>query len=198
MTMISDTSLSAIFSTVTGEKIHRLIEVYDALDSAEKAFCSAVSLKCTPSCGECCRHYVPVLTESEAEVAAWAVINEKREDEIIKRLEKGDKESGVCPLYNKDKAEHCSLYEGRSMVCRLFGSSVSLDKNGEPAFKDCKWKKKKLELKKKDMEENCDILPVMSIYGESLEGEGESIYTALPKAIDKIKLLLSYSSSFPS
>lgn len=196
--MISNDSLSSISSTVVGERINKLIDVYSLLEKKEEAFCSAVSLKCTPSCGECCCHYVPVLTEGEAEVAAWAVINEKREDEIMRRLEEGDRNSSICPLYNKDKNEHCSLYEGRSMVCRLFGSSVSLDKNGRPAFRDCKWKKNKLELTEKEMEDNSKILPVMSTFGENLEGEGESIYTALPKAIGKIKLLLSYSHSFTS
>ena len=48
-----------------------------------------------------------------------------------------------------------------------------------------------------ELEKKMDEVPVMSVYGEALEGEedGESIYTALPKAVNKIKLLLSYSDS---
>jgi len=84
------------------------------------------------------------------------------------------------------------------MVCRLFGSSVSLDKNGEPSFRDCRWKKEKREIPSSELERKRDEVPVMSIFGEALEGEGESIYTALPKALDKVKLILSYSGAWPA
>lgn len=183
---------------LAGERINKLVSVYSLLDENEKRFCSLFSIGCTGGCGECCRHYVPYLTETEAEAAARLVISENREEEIMSRLSSGDRKSTVCPLYREDRDEHCALYEGRSMVCRLFGSSVSLDKNGEPAFRDCRWKKNRREISKEELEKKHDELPVMSIYGEVLEGEEESIYTALPRAIDKIKLLLSYSGSYPA
>lgn len=198
MSMISDDKLSSLSSTVTGERINKLIEVYNLLDKSEKTFCASFGVHCTESCGECCCHYLPVLTEEEAEVAAWFIINENRESEILASLDAADKTSPGCPLYNKDKAEHCSLYEGRSMVCRLFGSAVTLDKNGDPVYKECKWKKEKHSLSQEELKKRKDILPVMSIYGENLSGDAESIYTALPKAINKIKLLLSYSDSYPA
>lgn len=169
-----------------------MIEAYLSLEEKEKAFVSDFSIHCTPSCGECCCHYVPYLTESEALVAALIIIRDNREDEIISLLSSADKESTVCPLYNPDRSSHCALYDGRSLVCRLFGDSVSLDKNGNPVYRECKWKKEKRNISSEELEKKKDDVPVMSTYGEFLEGEGESIYTALPKAIDKIKLVLSY------
>lgn len=189
---------SALSSSVTGERIGKLISVYSLLEREEDRFCYDFSLCCTQSCGECCRHYVPVLTEAEAELAAYFIIKEGRENEILSRLSSSDPSSGICPLYNPSSSLHCSFYEGRSMVCRLFGSSVSLDKNGEPSFRDCRWKKEKREIPSSELERKRDEVPVMSIFGEALEGEGESIYTALPKALDKVKLILSYSGAWPA
>ena len=188
---------SILSSSVTGERIEKLIEAYSLLEKEEGDFCRDFSVHCTSSCGECCRHYVPYLTEGEAELCAYFLIREGREEEILSLISSSDEESGICPLYNPDKPEHCSFYKGRSMVCRLFGASVSLDKNGEPAFRDCRWKKDKKVISTAELEKKMDEVPVMSVYGEALEGEedGESIYTALPKAVNKIKLLLSYSDS---
>ncbi len=181
---------------LVGERIKNLMKVYSLLERKEEEFCSSFSLVCTEKCGECCRHYVPSLTEGEADLAAWLLIRDEREDEILSRLSSSDVNSPVCPLFNLNKDQHCAFYAGRSMVCRLFGASVSLDKNGEPAFRDCKWKEEKRVITTAELEKKRDAIPVMSIYGEALEGEGESIYTALPKAVDKIKLLLSYSDPY--
>lgn len=185
-------------SSVTGERINNLLEVYSLLEEKEKEFTDAFSVRCGSSCGECCRHYVPFLSEAEAETAAYYIIRENREEEIMKRLEEGDEKSGVCPLYNPESPRHCSFYEGRSMVCRLFGASVSLGKKGEMEFKDCKWKRDKRVISSEELEEKRTLVPVMSIFGEALDSEGESIYRALPKALDKIKLLLSYSGAYPA
>lgn len=196
--MIKMSPDSALSSSVAGERIRKLMSVYSLLEVEEDRFCRDFSLHCTQSCGECCRHYVPVLTEAEAGLAAYFIIKEGREEEILLRLSSSDSASGICPLYNPSSSRHCSFYEGRSMVCRLFGSSVSLDKNGEPSFRDCRWKKEKREIPSSELEKKRDEVPVMSIFGEALEGEGESIYTALPKALDKIKLILSYSGAWPA
>ena len=181
---------------LVGERIEKLLDTYSLLERKEEEFCSSFSLRCTLKCGECCRHYVPYLTETEAEVAAWLLIRDGREDEILSRLSSSDMNSPVCPLFNSAQDQHCAFYAGRSMVCRLFGASVSLDKNGEPAFRDCRWKEEKRTITTGELEKRKNVLPIMSIYGEVLEGEGESIYTGLPKAVDKIKLLLSYSDYY--
>lgn len=185
-------------SSVTGERIEKLMSTYSLLEKKEDRFCRDFSLYCTQDCGECCRHYVPYLTEAEALVAAYLIIKEGREEEILSRLSSSDPETGICPLYNPESSRHCSFYEGRSMVCRLFGASVSLDKKGEPSFRDCRWKRDKREITTGELEKHMDEVPVMSIFGEVLEGEGESIYTAIPKALNKLKLVLSYSGSYPA
>lgn len=192
-TMESELLERVLSSSSIGEKTGKLIEAYLSLEEKEKVFVSDFSIHCTPSCGECCCHYVPYLTESEALVAALIIIRDGREDEIMTLLSNGDRKSPVCPLYNRDKSNHCSLYDGRSLVCRLFGDSVSLDKNGHPIYRECKWKKEKRMISSEELEKKKDEIPVMSNYGEVLEGEGEDIYSALPKAIGKIKLILSYS-----
>ncbi len=199
--MKDDALEELLSSSVTGERIRRLLEAYSSLDGKEKRFSDDFRVHCTSSCGECCCHYVPFLSDSEAEACAYLLVKEGRDEEILERLSSSDPLSPVCPLYNKDRSEHCAFYPGRSLVCRLFGSSVSLDKNGEPVFRDCRWKKEKRRITTSELEEKKDEIPVMSVEGEVIdeeEGEGESIYTALPKAVGKIRLLLSYLESFPA
>ena len=130
------------------------------------------------------------------------IIDEK-EDEVLSRLNCGDTESTVCPLYNNEGPYHCSLYEGRSMVCRLFGFSCSEDKNHNLVWRACKWKEdKKEEIDATLLKSKRNDVPVMSEYGERLEEcsdiEGESIYCAIPKAIWKLKMILQMTEDTPA
>lgn len=188
----------AVFSSSIGDKIKNLMGVYSLLDEKEAYFSSFFGVKCPSRCGECCLHYLPFLSESEALVAAYLILKENREEEIMGYLKEGDTNLSRCPLYLENKEHHCSFYEGRSMVCRLFSSASSLDKNGLAVYKDCKWKENKVEIESSLLEKERDRIPIMEYFGESLEPEGESIYTSLPKAINKIKLLVSYSDNLPA
>lgn len=84
------------------------------------------------------------------------------------------------------------------MVCRLFGGSVSLDKNGRPSYRDCKWKENKVSIELDLLEKDKDSIAIMSNFGEYIEPEGDSIYLALPRAINQIKLLCSYFNDLPA
>ena len=195
--------LAKISSTVPGEMISALREVYRELDEKQSKFQKAFSISCINGCGECCEHYVPVLTQAEALVASYVIIRDKREDEILSLINSGDPGSSICPLYNKDGEYHCSLYEGRSMVCRLFGFSSSEDKEHHLVWRACRWKKeKKEEIKSTELEANRNLVPVMSEYGERLEEcsdiEGESIYSAIPKALWKLKMILEMTENTPA
>ena len=195
--------LEKLSGTVCGEKISEMLSIYQTLDEHQARFHSKFGVKCINGCGSCCEHYVPFLTEAEALVAAYVVLRDDREEDVMTRINSFSEESGVCPLYNKDGEYHCSLYEGRSMVCRLFGLSVSQDKEGKMVWKPCRWKGGEGEvLDRKALEENKEDVPVMSHYGEKLEecGEvdGELLDSAIPKAIWKIKMILQMTESFPA
>lgn len=195
--------LNKIEDTIPGEMIISLREVYRELDKKQSRFQKDFPVHCIESCGECCRHYVPILTQAEALVAAYVIIRDEKEDEVLSRLNCGDTESTVCPLYNNEGPYHCSLYEGRSMVCRLFGFSCSEDKNHNLVWRACKWKEdKKEEIDATLLKSKRNDVPVMSEYGERLEEcsdiEGESIYCAIPKAIWKLKMILQMTEDTPA
>ena len=195
--------LEAFEGTLAGERINSLLSQYERLGLVQSRFQKDFSVSCISGCGKCCEHYVPFLSESEALVAAYVIIRDKREEEVLARLNGGSPSSPVCPLYNKDGEYHCALYEGRSLVCRLFGLSVSQDKEGRPVWKACKWKEGKGEvISTETLQDKRESVPVMAEYGEKLteygDTEGDSIYDALPKAIWKLKMLLSLTDSNPA
>lgn len=184
---------SILKDTSTQERISSLLELYSSLSEKEKEFTSYFSLHCLENCGECCRHFVPFFTEDEALVAAYFILLSDREEEIRERL--SFYSDNICPLYKEEGSGHCSLYEGRGLICRLFGASVSLDKNGHLSYRDCKWKgEKRVHFSSEQLEEKRDIVPIMSFYGEKIGEDGEVINDAINKALDKIKLIISFSS----
>ncbi len=196
--MENDAYEAFLSTTETGRRIRDILDAYDRLEEMQERFVYDFSVSCTSGCGECCRRYVPFLAENEADAAAYLIIRDGRDDEILSLLLSSDRSSPVCPLYDAGREFHCRCYSGRSLVCRLFGFSAVLDKRGKPCYSGCRWKKEERKLTQDELEGKMEDVPVMSIWGEALRGEGETIYVSLPKAIGKIRLLLSYSSSFPA
>lgn len=195
--------LFTLKDTLVGERIEYLKNAYSELDEVQKRFSEDFGVSCIHSCGKCCQHYVPYLTETEALLSAYVIIMDGKEDEVMSRLNSGNPDSKVCPLYNSEGDFHCSLYNGRSMVCRLFGFSASQDKEGHVVWKACKWKGESGEkIDSSSLEKDRKSVPVMSEYGEKLEEcggtEGESIYDAIPKALWKVKMILRMTDSNPA
>lgn len=44
-----------------------------------------------------------------------------------------------CPFFDPDSPYHCTIYNGRASICRLFGASGSRDKFGKEVWKPCKF-----------------------------------------------------------
>ena len=44
-----------------------------------------------------------------------------------------------CPFFDPDSPRHCTIYNGRASICRLFGASGSRDKFGNEVWKPCKF-----------------------------------------------------------
>ena len=54
-----------------------------------------------------------------------------------------------CPFWNENSPNHCSIYEGRGFICRLFGASGFHSKEGCTVWKPCKFYPAELLRKKK-------------------------------------------------
>jgi Fe-S-cluster containining protein len=123
--------------------------LYEEVEAETSAFCGAVREKlladadraeeasprfgCPPGCGACCERFVPDILPLEAEYAALWILRYRPELAAVEF----HGEAG-CPYYRKDKPEaHCSIYQGRPLICRLFGYSGVGTKRGSLAYSLC-------------------------------------------------------------
>lgn len=195
--MEEDELLKILNKTRIKEELLEMRTLYEELTLKQEKFLNDVCLHCTDGCGKCCEHFVPDVTAFEADFLAFGIIAQGKEDYVIDLMNNYDQTTGVCPLYDFNNKHHCMVYKWRPLICRLFGASASSDKNGTPVFRNCKWNTNIHDISSSDLLKS-DNLVVMSDYGNKLEEyevgatETELINVALPKAIDKIKLMLMY------
>lgn len=183
--------------TIERAQAEELCSIYEKLDQSISEFTAVHDIHCKKGCGECCEHFVPDITEAEANYLALYIIESKREEEVMNRfLEFSEETKGPCPLYNADSGFHCSVYNARPLICRLFGSSCFVNKEDKPIFRHCRWNDDDKDLSPSDMKTD---VPVMGKYGLAVENViGNSSDTvllpaAVTKAIFKMSLLIRYN-----
>lgn len=135
---MDDKELKKLDNTLIKERIDKIIELYDKLEKKQKKFCETFNIHCISGCGECCKHFTPDITEAEALFLAYGLIKDGLDSEVLKTLEL-NKNSSSCPLYNNDSIFHCSVYKYRPLVCRLFSSAATCDKNENIVYRKCKY-----------------------------------------------------------
>jgi len=183
--------------TELGIKLKKINSIYEKLENNQKRFSDCFDVHCKMGCGKCCEHFIPDITNLEAGYLAFGLISEGRADEVVKMLQERDPDNPICPLYNKDdELHHCTVYQWRPLICRLFGAAASRNKEGHAIFKNCKWNENTHEVTTKTLESHKRNLVVMGDYGWMLEeGEGGDVQTtllpdALERAILKVRFLL--------
>lgn len=185
-------NVEQFYGTGCYERLKNIQLFYDYVSTLLESFSKEENIHCPHSCGECCKHYMPDLTVAEAEYIALFLMETNRVDEFYSRIERG---VDYCPMYNEESNYHCSIYQARGLICRLFGSACSLDKKGEAKLPHCKWGdlgSSKTLSPKKDA-------PIASKLGMELENinggaiETEPFNQAVSKAIMKLELIISYS-----
>ena len=183
--------------TIEGAQAEELASVYEKLDQAISGFLSEYDIHCRRGCGTCCEHFVPDITEAEANYLALYIIENKREEEVQRRfLDFQEDSEGPCPLYNKDDEHHCSVYEARPLICRLFGSSCFVNKEDRPMFRHCRWNDSDRDLAPSDI--TTDV-PVMGKYGLAVESviSNSSATVLLPEAVTraifKLSMIIRYN-----
>jgi len=130
---IKETSIAPI--------IRDLRELYNETDLAIESFQKTSHLTCIEGCGSCCERFMPYLESSQALVLALFLIENKPDciNAII------NSKTEFCPLYNPHSNYHCTVYEARPLICRMFGFCGVLNKNEEISFSLC-FRKKELEV----------------------------------------------------
>ncbi len=188
--------LRLLIGTRIGERISAVQNLYSKLDKAQKVFTEKFCIHCKEGCGTCCEHFNPDITTAEAEYIAMGLIFQGNDKEVLDSLHSSDPDQGFCPLYRKDNPFHCSIYNLRPLICRLFGASVVHDKNGDPVVRNCKWNDGATVPSSDELRSNSDALVVMSDYGmqlEEMQPEDTSTYPlaeAVERAIYKIRFMM--------
>ena len=122
-------------------KVNLVIESFKELDSKINNFKNETGLKCKLACGECCLYPRIHATILEFIPYAHKMIVQGKAFELLEELKKKELGSSTCIIYRASRQisshGHCSEYENRGLICRLFGFSANLQKNGIPGMITC-------------------------------------------------------------
>lgn len=129
--------------TRIAEIIHGLDRVYRDIDVSQSAWKAASPFHCAEGCGSCCVAFEPDVLEAEALYLAWNLVsvNDPRATAILEGTfvsPRPDPEKG-CPFFDPANPLHCTVYEGRALICRLFAYTGDRGKDGRPRWKPCKF-----------------------------------------------------------
>jgi Fe-S-cluster containining protein len=197
------------------ERLHALEALYAEADAACATFLGQARLSfparthgglpfgCPDGCGACCERFVPDILPLEADYAALWILRNRPE-----LAEVGPRSSAPCPYYDADNAAaHCRIYGGRPLICRLFGFSAVVGKDGEASYSLC-WKMPLPEGARtrswggRDLAETFGASPpLMARFGLKLEALSPParhprplLGEAINDSIGKLRLLLSLAS----
>lgn len=215
-TTLTMSILEKLAGTNVAEIIEGMESIYAEIDTKQSAWIHAGAPSCVDGCGFCCVNFEPDILESEAlYLGAWLLENDpERAQQIADGTfvsPRADSENG-CMLFNPVSHWHCTVYEGRCLICRLFGYSGDYGKNNERRYKPCRFlpqselDKYGIEHKQyneAELREHFNALPpTMSDSTEQAllltpgsDGETKPLRDALPIAIRKIQWLIRLNSN---
>ena len=215
----------ALPSFPPGSTIETLIRkvgaVYARLALDQRSFLASAAeqgepLVCPPGCGTCCRPFVPDIMPAEAAFTAVWLISEKPElaKEVSAWPQGGDEAyAPPCPFLSATaEGEGCDIYPARFLICRLFGASGLRDKEGQTIFRPCAHmplagypapgKERPQFVGDRVLGTFGAETPIMADYAAEIvalapsdSGERQSVREALPKALNRIGLMLSLANN---
>ena len=132
--------LEKLQGTREEEILNQMKDLYSKIQKSQAEWYEKSNFTCPQGCGECCRNFEPDLLDCEADfMAAWLLDNQP---EIAEKITQGIfpfPENKGCPFWNEEAEYHCTIYGGRSFICRFFGAASFKSKDGSLAFKPCKF-----------------------------------------------------------
>jgi uncharacterized protein len=122
-------------------KQRSVLKLFQELDSEIAKFSAESGLSCKSGCGECCLYPKVHATILEFIPFAYKMLLEERAFELLERLNSSVAESSNCIIYNPfsllSSKGHCSDYENRGLICRLYGYSANTNKDGSHSMITC-------------------------------------------------------------
>ena len=130
--------------TVIYDVLTAVDSLYNDIDTDQKLWKTRSPMHCPDGCGSCCVHFEPDVYEAEAlYLAAWMLEHQSARAERIAAAADIDTFVGGegCILFDPLSPHHCTVYEGRCLICRLFGFSGDHGKDGTIRWKPCRYMK---------------------------------------------------------
>lgn len=135
MKTVSPYRTDALEGTALAEPLRRLREIYDHIEQSQAEWIAASPFRCPEGCGACCESFEPDILEVEAYfLAAWLLVNQKEQVPALQY----DSDRKGCILADPDNPYHCTVYQGRPLVCRLFAYSGDRGKDDTVRYRPCK------------------------------------------------------------
>ena len=127
--------------TVIYDILASVDSLYRDIDTDQKLWKTRCPMHCPDGCGSCCVHFEPEVYEAEAlYLAAWMLEHQSERAEHIATADVDSVACGDgCFLFAPDSPYHCTVYEGRCLICRLFGFSGDHGKDGAIRWKPCRY-----------------------------------------------------------
>lgn len=141
--------INNLLKQLEGTSVHDVLvqmeNAYERVALEQEKWYKKANFFCMEGCGECCIDFEPDLFECEAlYMSAWLLENQR---EVALKITEGTfpfnnsniANGKTCPFFNINSKFHCSIYEGRAFICRLFGACSSYSKNGKKIWRPCKF-----------------------------------------------------------
>lgn len=109
------------------DKISAMYALYQEVDDLISQFQRQTHIDCVVGCGACCSRVAPYITVIEG-----LIIVKSRKIQFV-----DSHSNAVCPFYSNSRTLHCSIYEVRPLICRLFAFSARIE-NGQLCYFPCK------------------------------------------------------------
>lgn len=123
------------------ELSRRVEAVYGEMADTFSSYQQASGLTCRSGCGECCTQTTIEATVLEMLPLALHLFDQGKAEQTLTQLEELPEVSG-CFFYQRlsfdGKQGHCTAYQQRPSICRVFGAAGYRDKQKQTSLSVCK------------------------------------------------------------
>ncbi|UII34020.1 YkgJ family cysteine cluster protein [Fulvivirga ulvae] len=185
-------------------KVQAIERVFASLEREVATFQDATGMKCLSGCGLCCKKPDIAATPLEFLPLAYQLYKDGQAYKWFEEL-RSEPEVSICkafrPFVSEGDRGFCGQYKDRGLICRLFGYSAMLDKQGIPQLVTCKTIKTEFpdahSVAVKHIAEKQPVPVMRNFYFQLRAIDADLGQTLMPinKAIEEaIKVVLSYYS----
>ena len=122
-------------------KVKAVEKIFRALGRDIEKFQRTTGFHCIEGCGVCCMKSGVEASPLEFLPLAYRLFQERRAMEVFEILSRDDVED-ICiffdRLWDASKPGRCLEHPRRGLICRLFGFSGTVDRNGMSRFSTCR------------------------------------------------------------